>query len=638
MFVKSDIRRVSIALEKGFYHEVSIELGTAGIMHLARFRQEESLAEEGLKNEEGKTRELLSGIENLLRFLSIDPSRTAVPGKESDMERDSAFVAETLSAVNRLQRLRSRIDEETGRLAEKRSCLSALRSMGIDPERLHRSRFMNMAFGTLEDREWMPSEKDAFIAERRGDYIFVAAMPADLPAMNKILKEKGFVDKSREVEGPSMDIVEKRLETLSRRKAVLEGYRVRLKEGVEERLLALLSHYRRVDEIIKSLRMSLFSSRAMFITGWMDIRDRDRLMAILKRVCGDRFVVNIAEERDSDAPVRLRNMAFFRPFELLVKTMGIPSNDEIDPTPLAAISFIVIFSIMFGDLGQGLTLAFLGYVLRRVARKKGMLEGPFGQAGGVMMICGFGAAFCGLLFGSVFSHEHLIPALVFHPIDNIMTLFAFTILMGAVIICTGFIVNIINALMNRNYEEALLEKHGLVILVPYIALVLFAVRYVSTDKVPVLWETIIFIIIPVVLFFLRGILGPVLFKSHPPHSLVEYFVESTMETFELAISMLANTISFIRVGAFALSHAGLGIVTYTLAGMVDPSLRSPGAIAVIVAGNIFIIGFEGLICGIQSLRLEYYEFFSKFFKGDGVVFEPFKLKLAASEELKEAES
>ena len=91
-------------------------------------------------------------------------------------------------------------------------------------------------------------------------------------------------------------------------------------------------------------------------------------------------------------------------------------------------------------------------------------------------------------------------------------------------------------------------------------------------------------------------------------------------------SMFANTISFIRVGAFALSHAGLGIVTYTACGMADPALKSPAAIAVLVAGNIFIIGFEGLICVIQSMRLEYYEFFSKFFKGDGVVFSPFVLK------------
>jgi len=100
---------------------------------------------------------------------------------------------------------------------------------------------------------------------------------------------------------------------------------------------------------------------------------------------------------------------------------------------------------------------------------------------------------------------------------------------------------------------------------------------------------------------------------------------------EIVLGLFANTVSFIRVGAFALSHAGLSIITYTFAGMADPAMKSAGAILIIVAGNIFIIGFEGLICGIQSMRLEYYEFFSKFFQGNGVAFSPFTLRTKASE-------
>lgn len=638
MFVKSDIRRVSIALEKRFYHDVSLELGTAGIMHLGRFQPDEGPAEEGLKNEEAKTREILTGIDTILRVLDVDSSLPVSPGTASDAAEDGALVVRMLSVVNRLQRLRSKIDEESARLEDRLSCFRALEAMGIDSGALRRTRLMTMVFGTLEDREWQPSEKDGFLAVRKGPYVFAAAMPAQLDAMQGFLKDRGFVDRSRDIAGLSAEGVRSRVDTLRGRRAILDGYRDRLRDEAGKTLPAMLNHYRRIDEIIKSLRLSLFSSRAMFITGWMDIRERERLTALLDRVCGDRYILSIAEERDPEAPVRLRNMALFRPFELLVKTMGVPSNDEIDPTPLAAVFYVIIFSIMFGDLGQGLALALVGHILRRIARRKGMLEGPLGQAGGIMIICGLGAAFCGILFGSFFSHKYLLPALIFHPIDNIMTLFAFTIMIGVVIISVGLIINMINCFMNGEYEEALLEERGLVILVPYLALVFFAVRFVATERTPVLWETSIFIILPVALFALRGVLGPLIFKSHAPHSALEYIVETVMEIFELAISMIANTISFIRVGAFALSHAGLGIVTFTLAGMVDPSLRSPGAIAVIVLGNIFIIGFEGLICGIQSLRLEYYEFFSKFFKGSGVVFEPFKLKEPPPGELKQAEA
>lgn len=253
------------------------------------------------------------------------------------------------------------------------------------------------------------------------------------------------------------------------------------------------------------------------------------------------------------------------------------------------------------------------------------------QAGGILVACGFSAAICGLIYGSVFSSEHLLPALWFHPTANIMTLFAATILIGILFIMTGLLVNIINNILNADYTEALLDKRGLVILVIYAATVLFAFNYQRSGQVPAIWEISAFIMLPLTLFALRGVIGPAFFHQESPHSASEYIIETVMEIVETGLSLFANTISFIRVGAFALSHAGLSIVTYTLAGIADPGLQSAGAILIIITGNIFIIGFEGLICGIQSMRLEYYEFFSKFFQGDGVVFSPFTLKAQASE-------
>ena len=309
--------------------------------------------------------------------------------------------------------------------------------------------------------------------------------------------------------------------------------------------------------------------------------------------------------------------------------MGIPSNSEIDPTPLTAITFVLMFGLMFGDLGQGLVLMLCGIMLKYFGQRK--TKENLVQAGGILIACGLSAAICGLLYGSVFSSEHLLPALWFHPTEHIMKLFMTTILIGIVFIITGLLVNIINNILNADYTEAFLEKKGLAILVIYAAIVLFAVNYQSSGQLPAIWEISTFIILPLILFSLRGVLGPAFFQKEKPHSFSEYIIETVMEIVEIALSLFANTISFIRVGAFALSHAGLSIVTYTLAGIADPGMKSVGAVAIIMIGNIFIIGFEGLICGIQSMHLEYYEFFSKFFKGDGVVFSPFTLKAKASE-------
>jgi len=176
-----------------------------------------------------------------------------------------------------------------------------------------------------------------------------------------------------------------------------------------------------------------------------------------------------------------------------------------------------------------------------------------------------------------------------------------------------------------------LKKRGLAVLILYSATVVFAFKYMVHKQTPAFWEIGAFIIAPILVFCLRGVIGPVFFTAKKPHDIAEYITETVMDVVEIALSMFANTVSFIRVGAFALSHAGLSIVTYTLAGMADPSLKSVWAISILVVGNIFIIGFEGMICGIQSMRLEFYEFFSKFYKGDGVVFSPFILKTKMAE-------
>jgi len=393
-------------------------------------------------------------------------------------------------------------------------------------------------------------------------------------------------------------------------------------------LKGLHAAYQEHDLILKAMRLAFFSAQAAVITGWMDMRDHPRLIAMLQKLCAARFIAT--DQKDPAAPVRLHNARILRPFELLVRTMGMPANREIDPTPLTALTYVLMFGLMFGDLGQGLVLAAGGLIMRRWAKKSPKGE-TLAQAGGILLACGLCAAMCGMLYGSCFSNEQIIPALWFHPSEHIMRLFGATILLGTVFISIGLGVSIINKIINADYGGALFEKHGLSVLVLYGAIVLLSYRFVRTGEGPGLLSAGLFIALPLALFTLRGVLGPAFFHAPKPHAVAAYTFETLMEILELALSLFANTISFIRVGAFALAHAGLSIVTYTLAEIADPALHSPGAIMIIVVGNIFIIGFEGLVCGIQSLRLEYYEFFGKFFEGDGVAFTPFTLTVKTLE-------
>lgn len=627
MFTKSDIRKITVAVEKDYHSEVYLALGKAGIVHLGRSDEVKSMSYADFENEEALTKEILSETGYVLSALLIEPEEAGISTGVFPSPEDLAFVRETRKLVDRAMKLLARIGEQSAAVCRRIAHAEVLGQMGIDPVAIGKARLVRTIFGTVDKTDWDLPSSERFVITGAGGYVFGVALPADFPEMLRFLGGCGFTDQSRDIRPIPLEELKKRADDLKRRTEILLRYIGRLKEQRGPALNRLHTACLTREQILGAVRMSLFSAGAMFITGWMDIRDKERLVAILEGICGKRYV--ISEHKDPDAPVRLRNIRLFKPFELLVKIMGMPSNAEIDPTAFTAITFVLMFGFMFGDFGQGLVIMLAGVILKRFGAKKS--RDQLAQAGSVMIAGGCCAAVCGLLYGSFFSSEHIIAPLWFNPATNMMRLFSITILMGVVFIMTGLCVNIVNGFLTGDPMEALLERRGLVVLALYAATVFFVLRYEKNARFPSLGEITVFIVLPLVLFLLKGVLGPALFKSARPHSFSEYIIETVLEILEISLGLFSNTVSFIRVGAFALAHAALSLVTYTLAGMADPALKSVGAVVVIIAGNIFIIGFESMICTIQSMRLEYYEFFSKFFKGDGVVFIPFTLKGKASE-------
>jgi V/A-type H+/Na+-transporting ATPase subunit I len=627
MFIKSDIRKVTIAVEKGVGQEVYTCIGIEGLIHLSRVQDADTLVDSEILAEEEKTRNIIADTSFILNSLKIDPVETSGFLKQREATKDALFVSEIKRVTERLLHLCEQIQAQQAVTSRHVEFGEALRQMGVDSSVVKKARFSRMVFGEIDDSVPTAPVDEPFILVNSGCYLFGAALPKDFPRMLQFLKGYGFIDKTGDVSGASLEILKSRLNSLNRRLNILYGYADRIKKETGPEMNQLYASYKRYEEILKVMRQAWFSKRAVFIKGWMDARDKGRLIDILKKICGERFIVS--DVSDANAPVRLMNIGLFKPFELIVKMMGMPANSEIDPTPLAAITFVLVFGLMFGDLGQGLVLAMAGLVLKYISRKRNNED--LGHFGGILAACGLSAALCGILYGNFFSSEHLLPALWIRPIENIMGLFSATILLGVVFIMVGLFINIINALINADYAAALLEKRGAAILVIYASIVFFVVRYANFRQMPGMGEIGVFIIAPLLVFCARGMIGPLFFKIPKPQDLAEYVIETVIDIVEIVLSMFANTVSFVRVGAFALSHAGLSIVTYTLAGMVDPGLKSTWALIILVMGNIFIIGFEGMICGIQSMRLEYYEFFSKFYKGDGVVFSPFTLKAKMSE-------
>ena len=321
-------------------------------------------------------------------------------------------------------------------------------------------------------------------------------------------------------------------------------------------------------------------------------------------------------------PVILKNPRVFRPFEFFVNMFGTPSYGEIDPTPFVAITYILLFGIMFGDLGQGLLVSVVGYLMWRIKKM---------ELGRILIRCGVSSAFFGLVYGSVFGFEHVLDPL-YHalfgleekPIEVMAPATAGTIIYAAVgigvaLVVLAMILNCFVAARRRDWGSLLFGPNGLPGLVFYGAVVWGLVSSIMLGSSPFSVPYIIFLIVlPLVLIYLREPLTALVTRSGEKTEWGGYLAQSFFELFESVLSYVTNTMSFLRVGAFVLVHAGMMTVVFTLAGMTSGF----GWWLIVVIGNIVVAAIEGLLVGIQVLRLEFYEMFSRFYEGGGVPFTP----------------
>ncbi len=363
------------------------------------------------------------------------------------------------------------------------------------------------------------------------------------------------------------------------------------------------------------------------IVGWVITSALDELIDRLRRVSKDILVETHVVNRNSgrnDVPVSLAHSRLLRPFQQLVTTYAQPRYEELDPTLLIAVTFPLLFGAMFGDVGQGIVLALLGALLSSHRIKA--LE-SLSSLGGLITACGASATIFGFLYGSVFGIETLLPALWFHPIENIMTILMVAIAGGIVLLSLGFLIGMFNAFAARDWGRLLFAPNGLAGFVLYWSMIgLVGGAFLGTSPLPTGLLAGLAVVAALIVGFSEVLIH--LISGHRPlleTGVGSYAIQVFFELFETLISFLSNTLSYVRVGAFAVAHAGLSSVIFILGEMVSPG-HGVGYWIVVALGNLFIIGFEGLIVGIQTMRLEYYEFFSKFFKGGGMRYAPLQLR------------
>ncbi|MGI6031590.1 MAG: V-type ATP synthase subunit I [Eubacteriales bacterium] len=420
--------------------------------------------------------------------------------------------------------------------------------------------------------------------------------------------------------GQAIAVVNQRLQEVEQSLAQLETQLTACGETHRSPLLTAYCMLRSQHDIFQIRRYSAHSRKNFYLTGWLPAEDaacfegqfeNDPLISCLVENTGE-------VESVVTPPTRLRNCKLFQPFEDFVQMYGLPSYGEVDPTPLLAISYILLFGIMFGDLGQGFLLVLLGLVLAW----KGF------SLGRIISTVGCSSMVFGCVYGSVFGYEHLLPWGGFKALEDaahINLTLGVSIGLGALLISFAMLVNIYNGIRQKNMEKVLFHTSGVAGFIFYwgvIYAVLGLFGFGSSVISPL--YVVLVIALPLLLIYLREPLGRLVSrqKDWKPHSWSSYLLEGFFELLETVLSYATNTISFMRVGAFALNHAGMMLAVFILSRMFGGSEN----LVVVIVGNLFVMCMEGLIVGIQVLRLEFYELFGRFFGGEGKPFAPFAIR------------
>lgn len=396
--------------------------------------------------------------------------------------------------------------------------------------------------------------------------------------------------------------------------------------NLEKKTLILNKIYTRVklEQKILSIKEEIVHGNNLFVlNAWVAKKDRRRIEEKIGDIT-DKFVVIVKDASELDKkiipPTQLKNNCIFKPFETIVKLYGLPSYYEIDPTPFLGITFMLMFGIMFGDIGQGLVYFLAGVLLYKKSE----------VAGGVLTRLGLSSIVFGFVYGSLFGLEHeqlpWLPHIVGSPLStvNIMPVLIAGVVFGIAVLSVSYIIGIINALRRGDIEAGVFGKNGIAGYIFFMGFVGTLVSLVQIIQIPI-WVPLGIMVLMLGVMILREPLTNMVTGNRPYiHGEVSsYFIESAFEGVETILGALSNGISFIRVGAFALNHAGLFMAFLVMSEMTDSLLLK---IIILLLGNILILTLEGLVVFIQGLRLQYYEMFSKYFSGDGHAYAPIKIE------------
>lgn len=600
------MKYVSVATDESHIDEMVLDGVHSGLLHAVHAADIINEDNGGhLINDENPYSGYLQTLQNFAHSVNytLDPERA--PKKHYTNEEMDAFIDE-LDETFGLE-----TDANTVLLTpDDEQALGALSECGF--ERMHACQYLNFGFGRLprESYKKLSMYKDEIFVHHHvhetPQYVWMLYVTSDsyVDKVRKIFKDLYF----EPIDIPMIDV-----------KKQLEHY----KDQIDD-IYAFCNEENSVHELYPYIAEI---NEKYLLSGFVKADEVDHYKAIFKDLPSTIEVKDPSEVPELECPTLLKNNWFAKPFEMFLGMYGVPKYTDFDPTGFMAFTYCLLFGIMFGDLGQGLVLFILGLVFE----KKGQIFGIINRCGITSMIFGF-------LFGSVFGYEELLNPIhqslfgVREKLFNVMAqsstmlLLIGAVAIGAVLILTTQCMNIVNRFKHHQLGDAIFSQNGIAGLVFYggIVFAIFATMLLGWNVLNPVYLGI-FIVLPVISFVMKEPLSNAVEHKtvKPEEGWGGYIAQSIFELIDVLLTFVTNSMSYLRVGGFVLSHAGMMLVVMTLVEMTGKA-----GVAVLIFGNIFVMVLEGLIVGIQTLRLEYYEMFSRYYDAGGVQFNALSAKVA----------
>ena len=513
------------------------------------------------------------------------------------------------------------IDEEINLILSLQKSLTYFSGLEMNLQQLQQKKtFLDLQVGLVPEENLSRLRQAAGLAgyiievfhrEKHQVHILIAGLLENKENMQSVLHAAGYrtfpipeaFDNTPEV--LREELTKRHEALLKERKEHLHERFIRINENMDDliacwRVLKLIEPLHLLGNATKS------RGELAIIHGWIPEEQLDAVTDMLHQSLT--YPVHVESHSPSTdeygrVPTVIRYPRWMMPFVTLTRSYGTPRYGEIDPSWLFAISSILLFGIMFGDVGHGAVLLASAVVFRKIFRSFAYL----------IAINGLSSIIFGFVYGSIFGDEHVLTPLWQSPLHHPTTVLLIAIYIGAAFVGLAMLINIYNQLTMNNRLRALYSPGGVPGVIALAALMLSFYASLSGQQTLIAFALLL---VPVAFMMMAHYLWQ---TTEAPFNEKLFIV--VIELFETLTSLASNVLSFLRVGAFSLNHVALMLAVFAMAEM----LPGAGYWIMIVLGNLFVIVFEGAIVMIQVLRLEYYEGLSRYFHGDGNLFKPLRL-------------